>query len=82
MDTSDVVVAFQLTETGLKSDFRNFLNKHLVPDTENVFSGEVNQETLDEIKKEAGSVEYEDNNHQDSIVIYIHDTLGINKETF
>lgn len=82
MEKTDVVVAFRLMENDLKSDFRGFLNEHLSEDMKNVFSGEVDEETLREIKQEAGEIEYDGEHPQDTVAIYTHETLGIERETY
>lgn len=82
MGKTDVVVAFQLSDTGLRSDFRKFLSTFLDEDLTQVFQGEVSSDELAEIKQKAGSIEYEDNTSDDRIIIYENDTLGLEKSSY
>lgn len=82
MEETDVLVAFQLSDSGLRSEFRNFLSDWLEEKLTQVFNGSVTTDQLDELKQKASSLGYEDDHPSDGIVIVEHDTLGLDVTTF
>lgn len=80
MTDDDIVISFQISDTGTRSDFKDFLKNFVEEDLNQTFSGSVNDDQLEEIKRKAGSVEFRGDDPSDGIVIYENSTLGI--ETF